>query len=632
MMGSADAWRGVASSDDHDDVEETVTAGLAGLFRARSRRLLAELVRPHRRALLRVGLLVVVAQAASLTGPLLVRLGIDQGIPPLLPGGSGNPTILIVVVAALAAVAVVQAASFRAFFSESGRIGEDVVFTLRVRLYEHVGRLSLSFHERFTSGRVISRLTSDVESLGELMQEGLQALVVAALSVVTIGVVLVVLDRPLGLLSLASLPPLFAVSRWYRRRAERAYRAIREAVALVIMFFVESLSGIRAVHAFRREGRNQEIFSDLNDRYREANAVSWRLVSVYGPGLKLLGHMTTAAVLAYGAMRATDGAITVGTLTAFLLYLRRFFDPMQDLSQFYTVFQSAAAALEKISGVLETEPAVADPAAPVALPPLAPGPGSGLSPGKNMTGGGIAFESVGFAYRSDRPVLSNLDLDIPPGQTVALVGETGAGKSTVARLLARFWDPTSGRVTLDGVDLRHLADADLRRAVVIVTQEGFLFSGSVADNIALGRPGVTRDDIEAAAVAAGAHPFIAALPRGYDTDVGKRGGFLSAGQRQLVAFARAFLADPRVLVLDEATSSLDLPTERTVQQALSRLLAERTAVVIAHRLSTLAIADRVLVMEHGRIVEDGAPADLISGGGRYADLQAAWRRSLAQTT
>jgi ATP-binding cassette, subfamily B, bacterial len=619
-MSAADSWRGVAAGDDHDDVEETVTAGLAGLFRARSRRLLADLLRPHRWALVRVGLLVVVSQAAALAGPLLVRFGIDRGIPPLLPGGSGDPEALLAVVAALVAVAVVQAVTFRAFFFQSGRIGEDVVLSLRARLYDHVGRLSLSFHERFTSGRVIARLTSDVESLGELMQEGLQALVVAALSVVTIGAVLVVLDPPLGLLSLASLVPLFAATRWYRRRAEQAYRAIREAVALVIMFFVESLSGIRAVHAFRRESRNQEIFSDLNDRYREANAVSWRLAAVYGPGLKLLGHVTTVAVLAYGAVRATEGAITVGTLTAFLLYLRRYFDPMQDLSQFYTVFQSAAAALEKISGVLDTEPAVAEPVAPAALPPLTEG----------ATGGAVAFESVGFAYRSDRSVLAHLDLVIPPGQTVALVGETGAGKSTVARLLARFWDPTSGRVTLDGVDLRHLADAELRRAVVIVTQEGFLFSGSVADNIALGRPDVTRTDVEAAAIAVGAHRFIAALPAGYDTPVGKRGGSLSAGQRQLVAFARAFLADPRLLILDEATSSLDLPTERTVQAALGRLLAGRTAVVIAHRLSTLAIADRVLVMEHGRIVEDGAPGDLIAAGGRYADLHAAWRRSLAQ--
>jgi ABC-type multidrug transport system fused ATPase/permease subunit len=390
-------------------------------------------------------------------------------------------------------------------------------------------------------------------------------------------------------------------------------------VALVIIFFTESLSGVRAVHVFRREERNQEIFSDLNERYRRANAVAWRQAGVYGPALKLLGYLTTTAVLAFGALRVIDGAMTVGTLTASLLYLRRFFDPMQDLSQFYTVFQSAAAALEKISGVLETAPAVAEPASPQSLPPVA-------AAGR---GGGVAFEAVEFAYRPDRVVLPRFDLRIPPAQTVALVGETGAGKSTVARLLARFWDPTSGRVTLDGVDLRDLGDADLRRAVVAVTQEGFLFSGSVADNVALGRAGATRRDVEAAAVAAGAHPFISALPAGYDTEVGKRGGSLSAGQRQLVALARAFLADPRVLILDEATSSLDLPSERTVHHALARLLSGRTAVVIAHRLSTLAIADRVLVMEGGRIVEDGAPSDLIAQGGRYAALHAAWRESLA---
>ncbi len=605
----------------HDDVEEAVTAGLAGVFRARSRRLLSELLRPHRRALFRIGALVVIAQAASLAGPLLVRVGIDRGIPALRRGGEGGPAILIAVATALFGAAVLQAVASRAFFSQFGRVGEDVVYALRVRLYEHFCRLSLSFHERFTSGRVIARLTSDVESLSELMHEGIQALVVAVLSVVTIGAVLVALDPPLGMAALVSLLPLFAVTQWYRRSAERAYRAIREAVALVIIFFTESLSGIRAVHAFRREGRNQEIFADLNERYRRSNAVSWRLAGVYGPGLKLLGHVTTAAVLAYGALRVIDGAITVGTLTASLLYLRRFFDPMQDLSQFYTVFQSAAAALEKISGVLETAPTVAEPASPTALPPV-------VGAGRER---GIVFEAVGFAYRPDRMVLSGFDLRIPAGQTVALVGETGAGKSTVARLLARFWDPTSGRITLDGVDLRHLADADLRRAVVTVTQEGFLFSGSVADNIALGRPDAVRGDIEAAAMAAGAHHFIAALPEGYDTEVGKRGASLSAGERQLVAIARAFLTDPRVLILDEATSSLDLPGERTVQHALGRLLSGRTAVVIAHRLSTLAIADRVLVMEDGRILEDGSPSDLVARGGRYALLHAAWRRSVGRS-
>jgi ABC-type multidrug transport system fused ATPase/permease subunit len=609
----------VAAGTEGDDVEEAVSPGLAVIFRSRSRRLLSDLLRPHRRGLVGAGVLVVIAQAASLAGPLLVRFGIDRGIPPLRPGGGGSPVVLLAVVAALLVTAVVQAVASRAFFSRSGRIGEDVVYALRVHVYDHFSRLSLSFHERFTSGRVIARLTSDVESLGELMQEGVQALVVAALSVVTIGVVLVVLDPPLGLAALASVPLLFALTRWYQRSAERAYRAIREAVALVIIFFTESLSGVRAVHVFRREERNQEIFSDLNERYRRANAVAWRQAGVYGPALKLLGYLTTTAVLAFGALRVIDGAMTVGTLTASLLYLRRFFDPMQDLSQFYTVFQSAAAALEKISGVLETAPAVAEPASPQSLPPVA-------AAGR---GGGVAFEAVEFAYRPDRVVLPRFDLRIPPAQTVALVGETGAGKSTVARLLARFWDPTSGRVTLDGVDLRDLGDADLRRAVVAVTQEGFLFSGSVADNVALGRAGATRRDVEAAAVAAGAHPFISALPAGYDTEVGKRGGSLSAGQRQLVALARAFLADPRVLILDEATSSLDLPSERTVHNALARLLSGRTAVVIAHRLSTLAIADRVLVMEGGRIVEDGAPSDLIAQGGRYAALHAAWRESLA---
>ncbi|MGH8999016.1 MAG: ABC transporter ATP-binding protein, partial [Acidimicrobiia bacterium] len=444
---STDAWRGIAADggDDDERASGTVTAGLAGVLRARSRRLLGELLRPHRRALVRVGFLAVVSQAASLSAPLLVSLGIDRGIPPLLPGGDGSPAVLAVVVVALLAVAVVRAVSFRMFFCQAGRVGEEVVLTLRGRLYDHFGRLSLSFHERFTAGRVISRLTSDVESLGELMQEGLQALVVAALSVASIGIVLVVLDPPLGLVALATLPVLVVVTRQYRRRAERAYRAVRERVALVIMFFVESLSGIRAVHVFRREERNQEIFSGLNERYREANAVSWRLAGLYGPGLKLIGHVTTAGVLAYGATRVTDGAITVGTLTAFLLYLRRFFDPMQDLSQFYTVFQSAAAALEKISGVLETGPSVAEPQVRVPLP--------GAAAGEPRTGGALAFEAVGFAYQRDRVVLPRLDLRIPAGQTVALVGETGAGKSTVARLAARFWDPTWGRVTLDGVDL-----------------------------------------------------------------------------------------------------------------------------------------------------------------------------------
>jgi ATP-binding cassette, subfamily B, bacterial len=333
------------------------------------------------------------------------------------------------------------------------------------------------------------------------------------------------------------------------------------------------------------------------------------------PGVKLVGNLTTGVVVLYGGWLVYHGQMTVGVLTAFLLYLRMFFEPMQEISQFYNTFQSASSALEKLSGVLEEAPAVAEPAHPVAL---------------RRARGEVVFDRVRFGYVDDRPVLPGLDLVVPAGQTVALVGTTGAGKTTIAKLMARYYDPTAGRVTLDGVDLRELDDATLRRHVVMVTQENFMFDGSVADNILFGRPGATRAEVEAAAGAVGAHEFIAALPEGYDTDVAKRGGRLSAGQRQLVAFARAFLADPAVLILDEATSSLDVPSERLVQQALRTILADRTALIIAHRLSTVEIADRVLVLEHGRVLEDGSPQELVAaGGGHYSALHDAWAASLA---
>jgi ATP-binding cassette, subfamily B, bacterial len=426
-------------------------------------------------------------------------------------------------------------------------------------------------------------------------------------------VIILLLDVPLGLVTLAVFPPLVWLSLWFRSRSAAAYRRTREAIALVIVHFTESLGGIRAVQAFRREPRNQEIFDGLNERYRRANGRSYQLLAVYGPAIKLLGNTTIAVVLLYGGQRVLDHRMTVGVLAAFLLYLRRFFDPMQELSQFYNSLQSGGAAVEKLAGVLEEPPSVAEPERPVAL---------------DAPAGTVRFNGVRFGYRDDRQVIPGLYLEIPAGQTVALVGATGAGKTTIARLLARFYDPVQGTVTLDGVDLRRLAERDLRRAVVIVTQESFLFSGTVADNIAFGRPGASRREIERAARAIGAHEFIAALPDGYDTDVRKRGGRLSAGQRQLVAFARAFLADPAVLVLDEATSSLDVPSERQVQRALRTILAERTAVIIAHRLSTVEIADRVLVLDQGRIVEDGRPDELVRATGRYADLRQAWLDSL----
>jgi ATP-binding cassette, subfamily B, bacterial len=602
---SVDSWRGVAA-EHQDDLPGDTRVRL----QRRSRRLLGSLLRPHRRSLWWVLVLLLLQNAAAMTGPYLVEVGIDRGIPPLNHGGA--PTVLVVVTVAFVVASVVEYLTKRAFLVASGRIGQAVLYDLRTRVYDHFQRLSPAFHERYTSGRVISRLTSDVDALGELLDGGIDDLVVAALSVGSVGVILLFLDLPMGLVTLLSFPLLLWISRWFRRNSAVAYRRTRETVALVIVHFVESLGGIRAVQAFRREPRNQEIFETLNYDYRLANERAFKLVAIFAPGIKLIGNVTVAAVLVYGGYRVMGGDAEVGVLAAFLLYLRRFFEPMQELSMFYNSLQSATAALEKLSGVLDETPAVAEPEHPVAL---------------SRIDGRVDLDAVHFAYR-DAVVLPGLDLHIPAGQTVALVGATGAGKTTIARLVARFYDPVEGAVQLDGVDLRDLSEADLRRGVVMVTQENFLFADTVAENIRFGRPGASEADVMAAARAIGAHDFIAALPEGYDTDIGKRGGRLSAGQRQLVAFARAFLGNPAVLILDEATSSLDIPSERLVQRALRTILADRTALIIAHRLSTVEIADRVLVLEAGRIIEDGTPADLVRGGGDYAGLHQAWADSL----
>jgi len=602
-----DSWRGVAA-----EMVEEPAGTLAGILRTRSRTLLGTLIRPHRGGLLLAFVLIAVNTAAQLAGPWLVMQGIDNGIPPLLDGGDGSIRPLATVVVAFAVVTVVGAAALNGFLLVTGRIGQDVLLDIKRRVFMHFQHLSMSFHERYTSGRVISRQTSDVEAIAQMLGHGIVVLVSSSLLVVGIAVMMLVLDVRLALVVMLAFPVLWGLTRWFRNQSERAYRATREAVALVIVHFVESLGGIQAVHAFRREPRNQEIYEHLDDRYRAANVWSNRLAAAYGPGVQLVGRFTMAAVLLVGGYQAVEGNISVGVLAAFMLYVRRFFEPMQELSQFYNLFQASTAGLEKLSGVLDEQPSVPIPADPVRLPDPR---------------GEVRFEGVEFAYR-EKPVLPHLDLAIPAGQTVALVGATGAGKTTIARLAARFWDPTAGRVTLDGVDLRDLDPDDLSRAVVTVTQENFMFSGSVADNIEFGRPGATRAVIEHAARAIGAHDFIAALPDGYDTDVHQKGARLSAGQRQLVAFARAFLADPAVLILDEATSSLDIPSERLVQHALRTLLADRTAVIIAHRLTTVEIADRVVVLDAGRIHEDGTPRDLISHGGAYAYLHQAWLDSL----
>ncbi|MEV8513932.1 ABC transporter ATP-binding protein [Dactylosporangium sp. NPDC051484] len=573
--------------------------------RVASRRLLGSLLRPHRLAIAALVALLLAQNLAGMAGPYLVKLGIDRGI--------GHPPTLVLVTALFGLATVLEFGTRRAFLAMSGRVGNAVLLDLRTRVYDHLQRLSISFHERFTSGRVIARLTSDVDNISELVDGALDDLVLAALSVLSVAGILLWLDPPLALVTLVSFPFLLLLSRWFQRASARAYRRTRETIALVIIHFVESLGGIRAVQAFRRERRNDEIFAAVNGDYRRASLHAQRLVATYSPAIKVVGNVSIAVVLTYGGWRVLHGRTEVGVLAAFLLYLRRFYEPMQELSQFYNTLQSATAALEKLAAVLDEQPAVPEPRSPVRL----------ADPRGELT-----FDGVSFAYDAGRPVLPALDLFVPAGQTVALVGATGAGKSTLAKLVARFYDPTGGSVTLDGVDLRSLAEDDLRRAIVMVTQENYLFSGTVAANIAFGRPGASRAEVEAAATAIGADAFIRALPDGYDTDVRKRGGRLSAGQRQLVAFARAFLADPAVLILDEATSSLDIPSERQVQQALRTILASRTALVIAHRLSTVEIADRVLVMSGGRIVEDGPPSALIHGGGHYAELHEQWRDSL----
>ena len=604
-----EAWRGVAY-EEVDDVSGAASVGL----RRRSRRLLASLARPVSGRLATAGVFVVVDTALSLAGPLIISAAIDHGIGDAIRGSYRTLALFV----ALYAVTGLGSAAVRAVFTRlSGRIGQAVLFDLRNRIFTKVQRLSVNFHESYTSGRVISRLTSDLDALSDLLEASLDGVFSSLLSVVGILIVLVVLDWPLGLVVLASFVPLLFLTRRYQRSSQRVYREARTNVSKTIVQFVESMNGIRAVQAYRREQRNENIFDGLNSAYRDANARGLTLIANFAATVRAVGNLTLAAVLGYGAWRISHGQMQVGVLAAFALYLRRFYDPLDDLANFFNAYQSASAALEKISGVLEEPLGVEQPESPVPLP--------------EQVRGDVHFDNVSFAYDSapDRIVLPHLDLHIPAGQIVAVVGETGAGKTTLAKLLSRFYDPTTGRVTVDDIDLRAVADPELRKAVIMVTQESFLFSGSVAENIGVGRPGASRVDIVAAARAVGAHDFICALPDGYDTDVRKRGGRLSAGQRQLVSFARAFLADPAVLILDEATSSLDIPSERLVQQALETVLAERTALIIAHRLSTVLIADRVLVVDGGLVVEDGSPAELVAvSGGRFSRLYSAWQESL----
>ncbi|MEO6826717.1 MAG: ABC transporter ATP-binding protein [Microbacteriaceae bacterium] len=589
---------------------EDLTRGESRQLRARSLRLLGSLLRPLRLRIALTMVVILLSSAAQVAGPALIAFGIDTGLPALQ---QRDWWPLAATGAAYLFTGVIGAVLVAWYTVLAARVSQAILLDLRKRVFLHTQKLSLEFHESYTSGRIISRQTSDLDAIRELLDEGISQLVQGFLYMLFIAIALFALDGISGLVLLGSMVPLYFLTRWFQKKSQVMFRFTRVASARVIVQFVETMTGIRAVKAFRKEKRNEREFGDLVEDYRDINNKVIQLFGIYDPGLVMIGNITVGAVLLVGGLRVLDGQLAIGVLLAALLYTKRFFDPMEEIAMFYNSYQSAAAALEKISGVLEEAPSVPDPSQPVDL---------------WEAKGTVEFQAVEFAYHAGRMVLPSFCLEIPAGQTIALVGTTGAGKSTLAKLISRFYDPSEGRILLDGVDLRRLHPKDLRRAIVMVTQEAYLFSGSVADNIAIGKPDATLDEIRAAARAVGADDFITSLPNGYQTDVNKRGGRVSAGQRQLISFARAFLANPAVLILDEATSSLDIPSERLVQEALQTLLADRTAVIIAHRLSTVAIADRVLVMEHGRIVEDGTPAELIAGTGRFAQLHAAWRDSL----
>ena len=578
--------------------------------RQRSLKLLGEIVRPVRSRLFISLALVITSQALRVSGPYLIALVIEKALP---AAQAGDFSVLYWTVGGIFATTVLAGITIAFFMRFAAKVNQDIMFGLRKRLFRHTQNLSIEFHETYTSGRVIARQTSDLDSIKELLDSGGSEMISGLLFMLFTAIALITLDFSSFLIMLVSFIPLFFLTRWFQRNTRINYRKTRVASAKLIVHFVETMTGIRAVKAFRKEKRNEDTYKELVEDYRSVNAKVIQLFGIYDPGLIMIGNLTVSFVLLWGGYRVIQGDLGIGVLIAAILYSRSFYEPMENIAMFYNSYQSANSALEKISGVLEEAPSVPD---PVDSLPLAPRKGH------------LNFNTVEFAYSNGKVVLPPFNLDIPAGQTIALVGTTGAGKSTMAKLISRFYDPTTGTVELDGVDLRKLKDDDLRKAIVMVTQEAYLFSGTVAENISLGKPGASREEIEQSAKAVGAHEFILSLPDGYDTDVNKRGGRVSAGQRQLISFARAFIADPTVLILDEATSSLDIPSERMVQHGLQTLLAGRTAIIIAHRLSTVSIADRVLVMEHGKMIEDDTPAKLIAGTGKFAKMHKAWRDSL----